>query len=69
MIFLGSVCVFKSHAQSCGFVGKPAEETVSEQAAGGDGDGGKFNIAADIAEGVDVRISGRREGEKANKRM
>jgi len=34
--------------------GGPAEETVGEFAAGGDGDGGEFDFAAHVAEGVDV---------------
>lgn len=36
------------------FVFRAAEEAVAELAAGGDGDGGQFNFAADVAEGVDV---------------
>ena len=35
-------------------MGGAAEETVSQEAAGGDGDGCKFDVSADVAEGVDV---------------
>ena len=35
-------------------MGRAAEETVGEEAAGGDGDGGEFDVAANVAEGVDV---------------
>ena len=35
-------------------MGRATEETVSEETAGSDGDGGEFNVAADVAEGVDV---------------
>ena len=35
-------------------MGGSAEETVGEEAAGGDGDGGEFDVAADVAKGVDV---------------
>ena len=35
-------------------MGRAAEETVGEEAAGGDGHGGEFDVAADVAERVDV---------------
>ena len=39
-------------------MGRAAEETVGEETAGGDGDGGEFDVAADVAEGVDVGAVG-----------
>ena len=35
-------------------MGGAAEQTVGEEAAGSDGDGSEFDVAADVAEGVDV---------------
>ena len=39
-------------------MGRAAEETVGEEAAGGDGHGGEFDVAANVAEGVDVGAVG-----------